>query len=69
MASNTNEDLEQTMRTLELKKSTCEKENELVKTAQQMNEHETPVGKTICNERKTGKNIIYNRKKYKLDID
>lgn len=64
MASNTNEDLEQTMKTLGLKKSTCEKKNELAETVQHMNEHGTPVGEAICNARKTSKNIIYNRKLY-----
>ncbi|CAG2190744.1 unnamed protein product [Mytilus edulis] len=44
MASNTNEDLEQTMKTLELKKNTCEQRNELVKTAQHVNKHKTHVG-------------------------
>lgn len=59
MASNTNDDLEQTMKVLELKKSTCEKKNELVKTAQHISEHETPVGEAIFYERKTGKSMIY----------
>lgn len=62
MASNTNEDSEQNMKTLELKKSTCDRKNELVKTAKHMNEPETPVGEAICNERKTGNSIRYNRK-------